>query len=116
VVARRWEPPESHHRPPPLTEGFHRSFRSSLEDDGQTLHFSFTGGEPKYVEYPNSEVMESNQAVAVIPIAHDTGPPGPRRAKGYGREVVVRFRGTLGARVLINLNASPVVVVTPQGL
>ncbi len=111
VVAQRWKPPEPVQPPPLFTGGTFRSFGSTLEDDGQTLHYVFTGGAPEHVEFPDSVVMESDRAVAVIPIAHDIGPPGPRRAKGYRREVAVRLEAALGPRVLVNLDASPVEVV-----
>jgi hypothetical protein len=112
VVAAQWKPSEPAPIAPPRHGGYHRSFRSSLEADGRTLHFQFTGGAPQHVEYPGAVVMESDCAVAVIPIDHDIGPPGPRIALGHGREVVVRLRHELGARVVVNLDASPV-VVTP---
>src|ERR1700688_283445 len=111
VVARQWKPTEPEQPSPPFSGGLHRSFRSTLEYDGQTLHFEFTGGAPEHVEYPDAVVIESDQAVAVIPIVNDIGPPGPQRARGYRREVVVRLREMLGARVLVNLDASPVVVL-----
>jgi hypothetical protein len=63
------------------------------------------------VDYTDALVMESDKAVVVIPIAHDIGSPGPRRAKGYKREVVVHLGEELGARVLINLDASPISVI-----
>jgi hypothetical protein len=75
----------------------------------------FTSSSPEghrsTVEYPDALVMESNTAVVVVPISHDIGPPGARRAKGYKREVVVHLGAKLGARVLINLDASPIPVI-----
>lgn len=114
VVAAQWKPPEPGPIAPPRHGGHHRSFRSSLEADGRTLHYQFTGGAPHHVEYPDTVVMESDCAIAVIPIDHDIGPPGPRIALGYGREVVVRLRDELGARVVVNLDASPVVVTLTE--
>jgi hypothetical protein len=90
---------------------FHRSFRSQIEPDGHTLHFEFTGGPPEWVDYPSSEVIESDRAVAVIPVEHDHGPPGARRAIGHTREIVGHLQKKLGTRVLVNLDASPVQVV-----
>jgi hypothetical protein len=110
VVAARWKPSEPSPIGPPRHGGYHRSFKSSIEADGRTLHFQFTGGAPHHVEYPDAVVMESDSAVAVIPVDRDIGPPGPRIALGYGREVVVRLGDELGARVVVNLDASPVVV------
>jgi hypothetical protein len=110
VVAAQWKPSEPGPVAPPRHGSHHRSFKSWLEADGRTLHFQFTAGSPHHVEYPDTVVMEPDCAVAVIPVDHDIGPPGPRIALGYGREVVVRLRDELGGRVLVNLDASPVVV------
>ena len=117
IASKQWTPPEPPRDPrPSRIGGIHRSLRSSLEDDRRTLHYQFTGGPPEYEEYPDAVVLETNQAVAVIPIAHDIGPPGPRILLGRGREVVVRLADKLSARVLVNLDASPVEVGTLQDL
>ena len=113
VMVQQWTPPEVDEPAPTVGRGIHRSFTSRLEDDGQTLHFQFTGGAPEHVQYPDAVVIESKQAVAVIPIVVDIGPPGPRRFVGCGREVVVHLGEKLGAHVLVNLDASPVFVVRP---
>jgi len=117
IASKQWTPSEPPRHPrPSRIGGIHRSFRSSLEDDGRTLHYQFTGGPPGYEEYPDAVVMETAHAVAVIPIAHGIGRPGPRRLLGYRREVVVRLGNKLGARVLVNLDSSPVVVGTLEDL
>ena len=64
------------------------------------------------MDYPSAEVIESDQALSVVPVELDHGPPGPRRLVGYGREVVVHLQRPLGPRVLVNLDGSPVPVVT----
>jgi hypothetical protein len=112
VVAMGWKPGEPPPQPAPTAAHFHRSFRSEIEPDDYTLHFEFTGGFPQWVDYPSSEVIESDHAVAVIPVERDHGPPEPRRAIGYRREVVVSLRQRFGNRVLVNLDASPVSVLT----
>jgi hypothetical protein len=111
IEAQRWRPTEPSPPAPSGAGRSHWSFSSWLEPDGRTLHFEFTGGAPEHVEYPDAPVMESATAVVVVPIPHDIGPPGARRAKGYKREVVVHLGATLGARVLINLDATPIPVV-----
>jgi len=111
VEAERWRPTEPGPPAPSLTRSPHWSFSSWIETDGRILHFEFTGGAPEHVEYPDASVMESDTALVVVPNAHDIGPPGPRRAKGYKREVVVHLGAQLGARVLVNLDASPVPVI-----
>jgi hypothetical protein len=112
VAAMQWKPVEPPQQPAPTDGRLHRSFRSKIEPDGHTLHFEFTGGPSEWVDYPSSEVIESDHAVAVIPVEHDHGPPGARRAIGYGREVVVQLRSRFGNRVLVNLDARPVSVLT----
>jgi hypothetical protein len=111
VETQQWKPIEPRPPAPSLTGGGHRSFSSWLETDGLTLHYEFTGGAPEHVEYPDGLVMESDTAAVVIPIVHDIGPPGPRRARGYKSEVVVHLGAKLGARVLMNLDASPIPVI-----
>jgi hypothetical protein len=111
VDAQRWRPTEPGPPAPSLARSPHWSFFSWIETDDRTLHYEFTGGAPEHVEYPDALVVESDKAVVVIPISHDIGPPGARRAKGYRREVVVHLAAKLGARVLVNLDASPVPVV-----
>lgn len=112
VVAMQWRPVEPPLQPAPTPRHFHRSFRSQIEPDDYTLHFEFTGSPPEWVDYPSSEVTESDHAVAVIPVELDHGPPGPRIAIGYRREVVVPLRQRFGNRVLVNLDAKPVSVLT----
>jgi len=111
IAASQWRPLETPDQPAPAGRHVHRSFRSRIETDDHTLHFEFTGGSPDWVDYPASEVVESDQAVAVIPVELDHGPPGPRRAIGYRREAVFQLRSPFGDRVLVNLDASPVSVV-----
>jgi hypothetical protein len=112
VATKRWKPTEPPKHPAPSGGRAHRSLRSRIEADGHTLHVEFTGANPEWVSYPRSEVIESDHAIAVIPVGIDHGPPGPRLTIGYRREVVVQLRSRLGNRVLVNLDASPVVVQT----
>ena len=112
VAAKRWTPMEPSEQPAATGGRVHLSIRSRIAPDDHTLHFEFTGGPPEWVDYPSSEVIESDHAVVVIPVGFDLGPPGPRRAVGYRREVVVQLRSRLGNRVLINLDASPIAVLT----
>jgi hypothetical protein len=87
-----------------------------MGDDERTLHLTFTGGPPGWVEYPTVEIIDSHQAVVLLPVKHDTGPSGPRVAIGYSREVTATLNRALGHRVLIDLDATPVMVQTPEGL
>lgn len=109
VTARCWSPPEP--APPRPAQGQpHRAATATIDHNGQTLNFTFTGGKPEYVQYPAAEVLETEQAVAVLPIARDTGPPGWRTAEGYSRTITARLTRELGQRVLTDLDASPVPV------
>lgn len=115
IAATVWTPPED--GPPPPFEGApHRAERATLGDDETTLRFAFIGGPPEYVQYPTAEVIDSDQAVVVLPVEHDTGPPGFRRAIGYPREVAVTLNRPLGHRVLVDLDASPVMVQAHEGM
>lgn len=80
-----------------------------------TLRFSFDGGPREYVEYPAAEVIDSDQAVVLLPLEHDTAPSGPRNAVGYSREVAVTPNRPLGHRVLVDLDATPVMVQAHRG-
>jgi hypothetical protein len=109
VAARRWEPPEP--APPKPFDGLpHRSGSAVIEGDGRTLHFTFVGGPPAFFDYPSAEVIETGQAIVVLPAGRYTGPPGWVAAPGCGRTVTVILASPLGQRVVIDLDASPVTV------
>lgn len=109
VAASRWVRPKS------ADSGPHRGIGATLERDQVTLHFIFTGYRPEDGNYPDAEVIESPQAVVVLPHERYVGPPGPRLAgPGYGRTVVVNLATALGARALIDLDASPARVEAHQ--
>jgi hypothetical protein len=87
-----------------------RALRSQavLAPDGQTLTFSFVGALPQIVEYAGADAVESDQAVAVVPLATYVGPPASiHTAVGWQREVQVRLGRPLGARVLVDLDSTP---------
>lgn len=109
VASRAWAPrePPATPRPALQTPRGDPGARAVLDSDDQTLTFRFTGALPSYEQYPRAEVIESHQAVAIVPVAKDVGPPGPRRLPGYGHEVVVRLKQPLGARVLVDLHGNP---------
>jgi hypothetical protein len=111
IAATRWQPPEP--APPKPFDGLpHRAGSAVRDRDGWTLHFTFVGAPPEYVEYPSAEVIETRQAIVVLPLARYVGPPGPgwMPAVGYDRTVTVRLARPLGGRVLVDLDASPVTV------
>jgi hypothetical protein len=112
IAATCWTPPEDG-PPPPFQGASHRADRATLGDDGRTLRLAFIGGPPGYIEYPTVEVIDSDHAVVLLPVEHDSGPPGLRAWGGSWREVAVTLNRPLGHRVLVELDASPVMVQAP---
>lgn len=109
IAADCWAPPEP--APPKPSGGLpHRVASAVIGADSLTLHFTFTGATPEYVEYPAAEVIETDQALVVLPTARDVGPPGLRLLIGCARTVTARLTRPLGERVVIDLDASPVIV------
>jgi hypothetical protein len=97
-----WEPG----RPSSISR--HRNISAVLGADGQTLTFSFVGAVPEIVEYAGADTVESDRAVAVVPLATYVGPPASfHTAVGRWREVAVRLGNPLGARVLVDLDSTP---------
>lgn len=82
-----------------------------ISGDDDRLRVSFTGEHPGWVAYESAEVIASERALAVLPVAFDTGPMGARRLPGYVRNVIAVLHGPIGDRVLVNLDASPVAVL-----
>ena len=74
------------------------------------MTMQFTGTPFAYADYPGAEVLEAGAAIAIIPTAVNIGPPGPRRAYAQKREVSVTLADPLGARVLLDQQAVPVLV------
>ena len=76
------------------------------------MHFTFVGASPRYFEYPSAEVLETRQAIVVLPMERYVDPPGPgwMTLEGHDRTVTVRLARPLGGRVLVDLDASPVTV------
>jgi hypothetical protein len=111
VIAEAWAPPEPGPPPPAVAEPGHAPVRG--EADGRSLTYRFMGALPNYEHYPSAEVIESPQAVAVVPQAEDIGPPGARIAPGFGHRITVTLEEPLGARVLVDLhgNAGEVTVL-----
>lgn len=107
LAAQAWAPPH----PAPSDGGSHRSIGATLHPDGRTLTFRFVGADPSFEEYPRAEVVESAQAVAVVPMARDIGSPGLRFFVGHRREVEVQLAQPLNTRVLVDLDGSAAEVI-----
>lgn len=94
-----WHPPEaaSLERMP---ERF--AHKSSVSPDGTLLTYRFSGWPRNMAEYPRAEVMETESAVAVIPVEQWIGPTsGWVTLAGAVREVQVLLERPLGGRVLV---------------
>jgi len=111
VAAERWEPPEPA-APKPFDGPPHRSASAVIEDDNLTVHFTFTGSPAGITEYPAAEVVETVQALVILPTERDIGPPGFRECSGQARAVTARLARPLSGRVLVDLDASPLTVTT----
>jgi hypothetical protein len=108
LASLRWAPEQPSSIPPPFQGSPHRSISATLARDGQTLTFSFVGAVPEIVEYPRADAVESQHAVAIVPVAKYIGPPASfHPARGRQREVTIRLSGPLGARVLVDLDTTP---------
>lgn len=111
IAATRWRPPDP--APPrPFAGEPHRGAAARIESDDRTLHFTFVGGSPAFFDYPSAEVIETTKAIVVLPAQRYVGPPGPGGLSlvGFGRTVTVRLARPLGARVIVDFDASPVAV------
>jgi len=84
-----------------------------LGTDGRTLTMSFVGSPQHYTSYPGARVLESGNAVALIPIRVELV-TGPRTAVGVTRQVTVTLERSLGNRVLLDEAGGPVMVTSAQ--
>jgi hypothetical protein len=96
--------------PPPGQGTPHRSQSCAVDASDRRLRATFVGGPPEWIRYDDAEVIASTKAVVVLPIATDIGPPGARTMAGFRREVEVELDEPLGGRVVVDLDATPVVV------
>jgi hypothetical protein len=105
LAAESWSPGSPTSRPPASR---HMNFSAVMSADDRTLAVSFVGGPPLHADYPRAEIVESDHAVAVVPVEVDLLRPGtPRVAVGCLRQVEARLARPLGARVLVDLDSSP---------
>jgi len=115
VASQAWAPEEPPSLPPPFQGSPHRSISATVGPDDRTLTFYFTGADAAFEEYTGAELVESAQAIAVVPVVRDIGPSGPRRLVGHRREVAVGLNELLGRRVLVDLDGSPGQVTVVNG-
>jgi hypothetical protein len=81
-----------------------------LEEDSRSLTFRFMGSNRKYTDYPPAEVLESDAAVVVCPVAVEKPGMAARRGPAQAREVSVTLHEPLGARVFVSLAGLPVMI------
>lgn len=117
LLRTEWRPqePPSIPRPdlqPPVGDP---GAKSELQSDGRTLTVHVMGGRPEWERCTGAEIFESQQAVAVVPVVEDIGPPGSRTLAGFMHEVTVALRSPLGARVHVDLHGNPIEVCTTPG-
>lgn len=107
LQSRCWSPP------PSVTGerlGPHILPSATIGPDGQDLVVTFVGGSKRLFHY-DAEVIQTPTAVTVAPLQHPTGalPAGtPVTLEGHRRTLVVRLDDSLGGRVLVNLDGTPV--------
>lgn len=90
--------------PPP---GQDPGARVDLAAGQRTLTLHFMGAPPEDEQYPHAEVIESMQAVSIVPAARDVGRAAFRLAVGHMHRITVRLREPLGARVVVDLHGNP---------
>jgi hypothetical protein len=82
--------------------------------DQRSLNVTFVGGREDLFRY-DAEVLEAATAVTVVPLQRLTRklPSGSAiTLEGHPREVRVVLREALGGRVLVNLDGSPIPVLS----
>lgn len=82
-----------------------------IDADDRTLTFEFTGGHERSYEYSGARVLESGNAVALIPNLTKF-PAGPHTLAGYRRQVTATLGRPLGHRVLLDQWGRPVKVTS----
>jgi hypothetical protein len=92
-----------------------RASRAELGTDGRTVVLSFSGIPRAYADYPRADVLEAGAAVAIVPTPVDIGPPGPRLGYAEQRKVSAVLTSPLGARVLLDGDGGPVLVLAGPG-
>lgn len=108
----------------PFDGELHLGFSAVGHPDSAQLDVSFIGGHIEKVEYLDADVMETEQAIAVIPIVRRHAATADQRASmqrprivstvGISRQVKVTLARPLGGRVLVDFDGSACVVSAPD--
>jgi hypothetical protein len=99
-------------QPPGWVPGAWHHEEAAIDADDRTLTFEFTGGHERSYEYSGARVLESGNAVALIPNLTKF-PTGPHTLAGYRRQVTAALGRPLGHRVLLDQRGRPVKVTSP---
>ena len=108
VVGQAWRPPSQ----ADIFGGSNRTATVSADD--MTVTVTFTDGPPDWVDYPRVDVHETDTAVTIVALPHDRQTSGARTALGYRRNVTATLERPLGARVLVDLDVSPITARHPR--
>jgi hypothetical protein len=97
-------------QPPGQEDRYWRGHEASLAADGRTLTVSFTGS-PEPYSYLGATILESGNAVAVIPVGEERA-AGWHTLAGQTRQVSAVLARPLGNRVLLDKHGAPVMVTS----
>ena len=97
-------------QPPGQEDRYWRGHEASLATDGRTLSVSFTGS-PEPYSYLGATILESGNAVAVIPVGEERA-AGWHTLVGQTRQVSATLARPLGNRVLLDEHGAPVMVTS----
>lgn len=112
VASTVWAPPKTTNiLPGPQRPTQMLQHATGVREDEARLRVFFTSSRPEWVKYSSAEIFESDQAVAILPLARDIGPRGFRTMTGYISNFVAELGRPFGRRVLVNLDAHAVAVL-----
>ena len=109
TLGRCWTPPRNREQLGP-----HMLGSALVGADQRSLNVTFVGGREDLFRC-DAEVLEATTAVTVVPLQRLTRELPSRTAitlEGHPREVRVVLREALGGRVLVNLDGSPIPVLS----
>lgn len=116
IASLAWSPTSTSAR---RMEGRGRAGKVSKDD--REIIFEFVGGIPDRVDYPSADVVESDTAVAIVPISACHPPFEPQQYAGEAwaglvctRSITAHLGEPLGARVLLDIDGCAV-AATPTG-
>ena len=120
IAKTRWIERRDQRPPRPYDGEPHRSFSAVGHPDGTQLEVSFVGGHIETSADVDGDVMETEQAIAVIPIVRRPAvrasiqPSRILTTVGISRQVKVTLARPLGGRVLVDFDGSACVVSAPD--